>query len=731
MLIAPLPPNESARLALLRALQLLDSDPEEIFDRVTRLLARVLDVPIALVSLIDSERQWFKSRCGLDASETSRDLAFCAHAILDTKPLVVADAREDLRFFDNPLVTDGPKIRFYAGVPLFSAEGLGLGTLCAIDTKPRQLSPEDLAALIDCADIVRRELLQREILLKSRHETDMNQRALAASQTHLYAVFEQAAVGMARVGLDGRFLQVNRKLCEIVGYSETELMALDFQQITHPDDLGGDLDLLQQILAGQRDQYMLEKRYFCKGGETVWINLTVSLARNGEGNPDYFISVIENIHARKEAEAALQALRLNLEHEVDERTRQLRSVLIHSPDAYLSIDENGKILDWNPQAENTFGWSAAEALGRRMGELMVSPKSRTAYEREIGFLLEMGQHSALSQRVEFTAIDRNGLEFPVEMSISVLPSESGLRFSAFLRDIRERKQIESALRRSREQIRAIADNVPAMIGYVNNDMTYGFASAGFRTLIQMEPGTMIGKTPAEILGAEAAAEVEPFYNRALTGERVEFELKGAQSERFWHTRLEPDIKDGQVLGFYAITSEVTGFKLAEMTYRREAHLDVLTGLPNRRALTERLREALIRSDRSAQALGILFLDLNRFKRINDNYGHEVGDDLLRQFAERLGRVVRRSDMVARLAGDEFVVVIESLTGGWSDAHRLAQKIKDNLVEPFLLAGQLEQVGASVGVTVHKPGDDNTVESLLADADKSMYENKRTRDHLAV
>ena len=733
MLIAPVPPNETARVALLRSLQLLDSEPEEIFDRVTRLLARLLDVPMALVSLVDSDRQWFKSRVGLSANETPRDLAFCAHAILDTKPLIVSDASQDARFFDNPLVTDmdGPQIRFYAGVPLFSVGGLGLGTLCAVDTKPHQLSAADMQSLLDCGEIVRRELLQRELLLAAQQETDLNRRALTASQTHLYAVFEQAAVGMARVGLDGHFLQVNCKLCEIIGYSETELMALDFQQITHPDDLGGDLHLLQQTLAGKRDQYTLEKRYIRKGGEIVWINLTVSLARNSAGKPDYFISVIENIHVRKQAEAALQALRLNLEHEVDERTRQFRSLLINSPDAYLGIDDSGRIFDWNPQAERTFGWSLTEAVGQRMSELLLPTHSRAAHEREITFLLAMGQKSVLSQRIEFVAMARDGREFPVEMSLCVLPSENGHRFSAFVRDISERKQAERALRRSREQIRAIADNVPAMIAYIENDRTYSFASAGFRSLAQIEPGTMIGKTYEEVWGAEAAAQMEPYFLRALAGERVEFEAKDIRHEKFWQTRIEPDIKEGQVLGFYSMSSEVTGLKLAELTYRREAHLDLLTGLPNRRALMERLREALIRCDRNARALGVLFLDLNRFKRINDNYGHDVGDDLLRQFAERLGRMVRRSDMVARLSGDEFVLVIESLTDGWSDAHMLAQKIKDNMAEPFLLDGHLEQVGASVGVIVHKSGDANTVESLLAAADKAMYENKRTRERAII
>ena len=129
MSAAPLPPDEAERLALLHALALLDSPPEPALDRITRLAARLLNVPIALVSLIDRDRQWFKSRVGLDATETPRDQAFCAHAILQTAPLVVGDATQDPRFLDNPLVTDAPGIRFYAGVPIRTSGGVALGTL--------------------------------------------------------------------------------------------------------------------------------------------------------------------------------------------------------------------------------------------------------------------------------------------------------------------------------------------------------------------------------------------------------------------------------------------------------------------------------------------------------------------------------------------------------------------------------------------------------------------------
>lgn len=162
MKIAPLPANESERLAALHALLILDTPPEQRFDRITEFAASEFEAPIALISLIDEKRQWFKSRVGLEACETSRDVAFCAHALLSAEPLVIPDAREDERFADNPLVIGPPHIRFYAGTPLLLPSGFSAGTLCIIDTKPREIDAIDLAILETLRDLVVNELQQRE-----------------------------------------------------------------------------------------------------------------------------------------------------------------------------------------------------------------------------------------------------------------------------------------------------------------------------------------------------------------------------------------------------------------------------------------------------------------------------------------------------------------------------------------------------------------------------------------
>ena len=163
MILAPLPHNEKQRLQALRDLLILDTPPEERFDRISAFAAKEFDVPMALVSLVDRDRQWFKSEVGMGVRETPIDASICAHAILGTQPLIVEDTYNDLRFHDNPVVINNPQIRFYAGQPLFSEEGQPLGTLCLIDPAPRQLSNKQLRLFIDMATLVEGYLKLRQL----------------------------------------------------------------------------------------------------------------------------------------------------------------------------------------------------------------------------------------------------------------------------------------------------------------------------------------------------------------------------------------------------------------------------------------------------------------------------------------------------------------------------------------------------------------------------------------
>ena len=464
-------PTEAARQAALDALGLLDTAPEPVFDRITRLAARLLDVPVALFSLVDRERQWFKSRVGMGATSTPRAQAFCAHTISKNAPMVIEDARADARFRDNPLVTGQPNIRFYAGVPVRTSEGHAIGTLCAVDSKPRRLAPEDLQAMQDLADIVSKEVQYRERLGVAHERLAETGAAARASEDRLRSIFELASIGIALVAPGGAWIGVNKALCEIVGYTEQELRRLTFQGITHPEDLDADLVLLQRLQRGEIAQYQLEKRYIRKGGEPVWVNLNVSCKTGANGAVEYYVAVVKDIQAQKTAEEAILRLNQELEQRIQARTcelqntnamltaavvqqrraesalrereAELRSVIENANDAYICLDECGAVIAWNRQAEQIFGWSADEAMGRPLADLIIPPDYASAHREGMRRFLDTGDSSLFGARMELPGRRKDGSTLMLEVRVAALEVNGRRIFSSFLHDISDRKLLEA------------------------------------------------------------------------------------------------------------------------------------------------------------------------------------------------------------------------------------------------------------------------------------------------
>ena len=240
-----IPDNEESRLATLRSLAVLDTQPEERFDRLTRMCKRLFDVPIALVSLVDENRQWFKSCVGLSASETPRDISFCGHAILGSDIFVIPDAAKDERFADNPLVVEEPHIRFYAGCPLTSSNGSKLGTLCIIDRKPRQLTAEDLETLEDLATMVERELEAVQLATLDELTKISNRRGFLALAQHSLSLCVRQAIPASLAFIDlNNFKPVNDRFGHAEGDRAlgafSEQMKIAFRETDLFARLGGD-----------------------------------------------------------------------------------------------------------------------------------------------------------------------------------------------------------------------------------------------------------------------------------------------------------------------------------------------------------------------------------------------------------------------------------------------------------------------------------------------------------
>ncbi|QBE65372.1 GGDEF domain-containing protein [Pseudoduganella lutea] len=223
-----IPENEAERLHALRALQILDSSHEERFDRVTRLAKRLFGVPISLVSLIDEDRQWFKSAQGLDATETPREISFCGHAINQGGLFIIPNALDDERFNDNPLVTDAPNIRFYAGYVLKLRQGINIGTLCLIDTKPREMDEEDQQLLRDLGEMIEQEI--KSIQLATLDELTMisNRRGFMTLVDHSLKVCRRNKLPISIALFDlNKFKAIN----DTYGHHEGDFALLSFAQI--------------------------------------------------------------------------------------------------------------------------------------------------------------------------------------------------------------------------------------------------------------------------------------------------------------------------------------------------------------------------------------------------------------------------------------------------------------------------------------------------------------------
>ncbi|NKB32687.1 MAG: diguanylate cyclase [Pseudomonadales bacterium] len=197
-----IPENEESRLKALRELNVLDTDFENRFDRLTRMAARLFDVPIALVSLVDSDRQWFKSKFGLEARETPRDISFCGHTIIDKEVLIVNNANEDARFADNPLVTADPNIRFYAGCPIQMNADNRIGTLCIIDNQPREFPAEDVQILKDLAYMVEQELTALKISTEDELTQLSNRRGFMMLAQHAFKMSVRQTTPLTLVFFD-------------------------------------------------------------------------------------------------------------------------------------------------------------------------------------------------------------------------------------------------------------------------------------------------------------------------------------------------------------------------------------------------------------------------------------------------------------------------------------------------------------------------------------------------
>ena len=545
-------------------------------------------------------------------------------------------------------------------------------------------------------------------------QLDISVRKAAEEELRVAAIAFESQEGIVVTDVDNVILKINHAFTAATGYTSEEA-------------IGHRMTLLK---SGVQDTAFYAAMWDCIKRTGEWHGEIWNRRKNGEIYPDWliitavkaddgmvthYVGTLTDISARKRAEQMSQ-----------DSAARLRATIDSALDGAISIDAAGRLIDFNPAAEEIFGWKKDEILGRLMSDVIVPEQHRAAHAHGLARFVQTREKHIMNQRLEITALRRDGSEFPVELTITAIRQNDEDIFTAYIRDITERKRAEDELRvaatafESQEGIFVTdAKRVILRVNHAFSEIT-GYAAE-----------EAIGQTPALLSSGRHDAGFYAQMQQSLA-------TTGAWQGEIWNRRKNGEVfpewltitavkrQDGVLTHYVSTLTDITLRKAAEDEMRNMAFYDPLTELPNRRLLLDRLRQALTVSARTRHRGALLFIDLDNFKTLNDTLGHDIGDLLLQQVAARLLGCVREGDTVARLGGDEFVLMLEELsedsTVAAAYATAVGDKILERLGESYQLGKHDYRCTPSIGVTLFGAKREDVAE-VLKRADVAMYKAK--------
>jgi len=567
---APISENEPERLAALRGYDILDTPPEEMFDRVTRIAAAYFNVPTALISLLDETRQWFKSRHGLDAEETSRDIAFCAHAILADDILVVDDASKDRRFLDNPLVTGPPNVRFYAGAPLTTQNGLKLGTLCVIDYAPQKLTKAQEQVLADLAQVVVDQLELRMASKKANEETALRRRLeeeRRESEARYRDMTEAGSDWVWEMGADLRFSYFSDSFLDIAGVEPNALIGKSRRDLAavdeDPDKWDRHIDDLEHFRPFRDFQYEIVR----PDGTTQYIKVNGKPVFDKSGNFSGYRGTGTNVTSQVEAENALK------------ESEEKLAVLLNLVPAAINVkDLNGRYLLLNREHQEAYGIDAESSIGKTSH---VVSQEHGQKIREMERRLLASEQPLIEFEHSMTDARGNVRDMLVRKAPLKGPSNETTGIITVSHDITERKQAEGEIRKLNEHLeqrveartqellknqalfKAVVSNSPTKIHIKDVEGRYILINQEAEKLFGVSDEEGRGKTSYDLFPEEVAgAFVAHDQSVITTGEPTEAEEQFVLEDGI-HTFLTikfPIYNQDGISGVGAIGTDITEIK---------------------------------------------------------------------------------------------------------------------------------------------------------------------------
>ncbi|HZV61404.1 MAG TPA: EAL domain-containing protein [Methylophilaceae bacterium] len=403
-----------------------------------------------------------------------------------------------------------------------------------------------------------------------------------------------------------------------------------------------------------------------------------------------------------------------------------RALLESATQAVIGIGKDGKIRLANRAVESMFGYRSEELIGQTL-EVLIPEESRQRHVKQRNDYFTHGNPRPMGVGMDLKGLRKDGSVFPIEASLSMTETLSGPLAVSFISDITKRKDIEAALARKQSQLMSILDYSPILISKRDRDGRYSLANKALLELLHMNEDMMIGKRPDEIFSSSLAAKIESDDKTVLeTNEVLQTEESLLGTDGRVHTYLVQkypvrDIQTGEVYGIGSFSLDITEQKYAEQRALHAAQHDPLTGLPNRTIVYEFGSKLINSAVRHRKCLAVLFFDLDRFKPINDTYGHEAGDKMLQEVAQRLRTSLRSGDVIGRIGGDEFVAILDDVRSE-TDVGLAARNLLEVLRQPYHVDTLELRTSPSIGISLC-PHDGTDIDVLIRHADAAMYQAK--------
>ncbi|HLX29435.1 MAG TPA: PAS domain-containing protein [Casimicrobiaceae bacterium] len=529
--------------------------------------------------------------------------------------------------------------------------------------------------------------------------------ALAARERFVRLIADAIPARITYIDTRDRVLFGNRRFAEYWGRSADDVVGRPLAEVVPPGAFAQIKPELDRTYAGEPRHFDLVVER-AQGRQFYQVDHVPDV--DASGTVHGVVTISQDVTDLREAQHALA-----------ESEKRMRMIADNLPAliAYLSADE--RFLFVNARAEEMFGIPKEAIVGRSVEELL----RETTYA-------ESRPHLARVRRGQWARFQRTVMRHDracrelVDLIPDLDTNGTVQGFYALVQDVTDLHAAQERAEASEQRLRSITDSIPSMVGYIDRERRYRFNNRYYETWLNRPLSEITGRTVADVLGPDAYRSVGPNLDRAFCGQRVDFdvEVPGPTGARFVRGSYIPDVDaSGEVIGVYTSSTDITPLKEVERQLERLAQKDTLTGLANRHAFNDGIAAALRRSQRASSLVALLFLDVDDFKKINDTLGHAAGDDVLREFGRRLTASVRATDLVARLAGDEFVIVLEGIHTR-EECRFVARKIIAAMRPQFRAGDTMVKVTTSIGIALGSGGP-TTPEALLKRADSALYAAK--------